>query len=69
MSLTNVWVQTQGDGLVRADQIVGIEAHQTPALAGKPARWLFDVVLASSIQRHPRGLGRDCAAPDPDPNR
>ena len=49
MSLTNVCVQTQGDGLVRADQIVGIEAHQTPALAGKPARWLFDVVLASSI--------------------
>jgi hypothetical protein len=29
VSLTNVWVQTQGDGLVRADQIVGIEAHQT----------------------------------------
>jgi hypothetical protein len=49
VSLTNVWVQTQGDGLVRADQIIGIEAHQTPALAGKPARWLFDVVLASSI--------------------
>ena len=49
MSLVNVWVQTQGDGLVRADQIVGIEAHQTPALAGKPARWLFDVVLTSSI--------------------
>ena len=49
MSLTNVWVQTQGDGLVRADQIVGIKAHQTPALAGKPARWLFDVVLTSSI--------------------
>jgi hypothetical protein len=49
VSLTNVWVQTQGDGLVRADQIVGIEAHQTPALAGKPARWLFDVVLTSSI--------------------
>jgi hypothetical protein len=49
VSLTNVGVQTQGDGLVRADQIVGIKAHQTPALAGKPARWLFDVVLTSSI--------------------
>jgi hypothetical protein len=49
MSLTSVWVQTQGDGLVRADEIVGIDAHQTPALAGKPARWLLDVVLASSI--------------------
>jgi hypothetical protein len=35
VSLTNVWVQIQGDGLVRAVQIVGIEAHRTPALAGK----------------------------------
>jgi len=41
MSLTTVWVQTQGDGLVRADQIIGIDAHQTPALSGKPARWLL----------------------------
>ncbi len=49
VSLTNVWVQTQGDGLVRADQITGIDAHQTPALSGKPARWLLDVVLGSSI--------------------
>ena len=49
MSLVNVWVQTQGDGLVRADQIVGIDAHQTPALTGKPAYWLLDVVLPGSI--------------------
>lgn len=49
MSLTNVWVATQGDGLVRADQIAGIDAHQTPALSGKPARWLLDVVLMSSV--------------------
>ena len=49
MSLVNVWVQTQGDGLVRADQIVGIDAHQTPALTGKPAYWLLDVVLPASI--------------------
>ncbi|MHA6783497.1 hypothetical protein ACVGOW_21280 [Pseudonocardia saturnea] len=49
MSLTNVWVQTQGDGLVRADQVVGIDAHQTPALTGKPSRWLLDVVLSASI--------------------
>lgn len=49
MSLTNVWVQTQGDGLVRADQVVGIDAHQTPALSGKPSRWLLDVVLSASI--------------------
>jgi hypothetical protein len=49
VSLANVWVQTQGDGLVRADQIVGIEAHQTPALTGKRANWLVDVVLPAPI--------------------
>lgn len=49
MSVTNVWVQTQSDGLVRADQVVGIDAHRTPALGGKPSRWLLDVVLSASI--------------------
>ncbi|MGI5128001.1 hypothetical protein ACQEVB_14410 [Pseudonocardia sp. CA-107938] len=49
MSLTNVWVQTWADGLIRADQIVGIDAHPTPAVAGKPSRWLVDAVLASPI--------------------
>lgn len=49
VSVTNVWVQTAADGLVRADQVVGIDAHQTPALSGKPARWLLDVVLPASI--------------------
>jgi hypothetical protein len=49
VSLTNVWVQTAADGLVRADQVVGIDAHQTPALSGKPARWLLDVALPASI--------------------
>ena len=49
MGVTNVWVQTHGDGLVRADQIIGIDAHQTPAVSGKPSRWLLDVVLGSSI--------------------
>ncbi|HEY4023086.1 MAG TPA: hypothetical protein VGM75_30660 [Pseudonocardiaceae bacterium] len=49
MSLTNVWVQTRGDGVVRADQVVGIDAHQTPVLTGKPARWLLDVVLPTTI--------------------
>ncbi len=44
-----MWVQTQSDGLVRADQVVGIDAHQTPALSGKPARWLLDVILPASI--------------------
>ena len=49
MALDRVWLQTLGDGLVRADQITGIDAHQTPALTGKPARWLLDVVLAVPI--------------------
>ncbi|WP_246632789.1 hypothetical protein [Pseudonocardia nigra] len=48
MSLTNVWLQTLGDGLVRADQVAGIDAHQTRALSGKPSRWLLDVVLPTS---------------------
>jgi hypothetical protein len=56
VGLTNVWVQTQSDGLVRADRIVGIDAHQTPALSGKPARWLLDVVLPASIGS---GTGQD----------
>ena len=45
MSLTNVWLQTWGDGLVRADQVIGVDVHQTPALTGKPAHWLLDIVL------------------------
>jgi len=49
VSLANVWVQTWADGLVRADQIVGIEAHPTPAVAGKPSRWLVDAVLATPV--------------------
>ena len=35
MSMTRVWLQTLADGLVRADQVVGIDIHQTPALTGK----------------------------------
>jgi hypothetical protein len=45
MALTSVWLRTLGDGLIRADQIVGVLAHPTPAGAGKPSHWLLDVVL------------------------
>jgi hypothetical protein len=45
MGLTNVWLRTAADGMIRADQVVGIVAHSTPAIAGKPSRWLLDVVL------------------------
>ena len=48
MNLTSVWVQTLADGLVRADLIAGIHTHRTPALGGKPPRWLLDVVLSST---------------------
>lgn len=48
MALTNVWVHTLGDGLIRADQIVGALTRRTPAVAGKPAHWLLTVVLPLS---------------------
>ncbi len=46
MGLQDVWIATLGDGLIRADHVTGIESHQTPALTGKPSRWLVDVTLA-----------------------
>ncbi|MHA6793188.1 hypothetical protein ACVGVM_06660 [Pseudonocardia bannensis] len=46
MVLTHLWIQTQHDGLLRADQIVGIDSHPTPELAGKPSHWLLDIVVA-----------------------
>ena len=49
VSLTNVWVQTHSDGLVRADHIIGIEAHSTAGLRDTPSHWLLDVVLATSV--------------------
>jgi hypothetical protein len=55
MGLTNVWLQTLGDGLVRADQVVGIDVHQTPALTGKAPHWLLDAVIAASIGSGTRG--------------
>lgn len=49
MSLSNLWLQLHDGSLIRADQIVGIDVHQTPELAGKPSRWLLDVVLAVPV--------------------
>lgn len=45
MGLDNIWIRTLGDGLVRADQVIGISNHRTPSLSGKPARWLLTVAL------------------------
>lgn len=48
MGLGRVWIETLDGGLVRADQVVEVLAHQTAAFAGKPARWLLDVVIPVS---------------------
>ncbi|MGW3967133.1 hypothetical protein ACWED2_45465 [Amycolatopsis sp. NPDC005003] len=48
MGLTNVWIATLSDGLLRADQVVGLTAHATPALTGKPPRWLFDATIRTA---------------------
>ena|ERR1700754_4127164 len=48
MSLSNVWLATLADGLIRADHVIGIHTHPTPAVTGKPSRWLVDVVLGST---------------------
>ena len=37
--------QDPRDGLVRADQIVGVHARRTPAISGKPSHWLLNAVL------------------------
>jgi hypothetical protein len=49
VSLTNVWLQTPADGLVRADQVISIEAHPTAGLGGTHSHWLLDVVLTTSV--------------------
>lgn len=47
--MTKVGVRTFTDGLIRADQIIGLSTHPTPALSGKPAHWLVDTTLAVSV--------------------
>jgi hypothetical protein len=49
VGLTKVWVRTLSDGLIRADHIVGIDAHRTPPLAGNHAHWLLDAILPTSV--------------------
>jgi len=43
VGLQRVWIRTLTDGLLRADQVVGVSCHRTPAITGKPARWLLTV--------------------------
>lgn len=61
MSLTNVWLRTLDDEMIRADQIVGIHTRYTPALVGKPAGWLLDVFLLTPL-RNGRPDGRGISA-------
>ncbi|MDS0134429.1 MULTISPECIES: hypothetical protein [unclassified Amycolatopsis] len=48
MGLNKVWLATLSDGLLRADQVVGLTAHATPALTGKPPRWLLDATIRTA---------------------
>ncbi|MET8851269.1 hypothetical protein [Amycolatopsis sp. NPDC004625] len=48
MGLTTVWLATLSDGLLRADQVIGLTAHTTPAPTGKPPRWLLDATTRTA---------------------
>ncbi|HET6289146.1 MAG TPA: hypothetical protein VFG15_20660 [Amycolatopsis sp.] len=45
MGLNKIWIRTLSDGLLRADQVVGLTAHATPSIPGKSPRWLLDVTV------------------------
>lgn len=59
MGLDKVWIQTLSDGLLRADQVVGLTAHATPSLPGKSPRWLLDVTMAAAAGSGAGGNGWD----------
>ena len=46
MSLHRVWIATTSDGLLRADQVIGIGSHETPRISGKSQHWLLVVNVA-----------------------
>ncbi|WP_329045799.1 hypothetical protein OG738_29850 [Amycolatopsis sp. NBC_01488] len=59
MGLHNVWIRTLSDGLLRADQIVGLTAHATPSLPGKSPRWLLDATMTVPAGSGGAGSGWD----------
>lgn len=59
MGLDKVWVRTLSDGLLRADQIVGLTAHATPSLPGKSPRWLLDATVTVPAGSGTGGNGWD----------
>jgi hypothetical protein len=46
MSLDKVWIRTVADGLLRADQIIGLDARTSPIVNGRNPHWLLDASLA-----------------------
>ncbi|ANN18789.1 hypothetical protein SD37_26320 [Amycolatopsis orientalis] len=46
MGLERVWIRTLSDGLLRADQVIGLTAHATPSIPGKAPRWLLDATVS-----------------------
>ena len=59
MGLNKVWLQSLSDGLLRADQIVGVTAHATPSLPGKAPRWLLDATVSVAAGSGSGGSGWD----------
>lgn len=49
MALTKVWIRTLADGLIRADQVIGLATHPAPSIAGSRPRWLLDATLAVPV--------------------
>lgn len=46
LSLDKVWIRTVADGLLRADQIVGLDTRASPLADGRSPHWLLDAALA-----------------------
>lgn len=49
MGLAKVWVRTFTNELIRADRIIGLSTHPTPAISGKAGHWLVDATIAVSV--------------------
>lgn len=46
MGLDKVWIRTTADGLLRTDQIIGLDVHPSPIVEGRHPHWLVDATLA-----------------------
>ncbi|MEQ0565235.1 hypothetical protein ABJI51_39680 [Amycolatopsis sp. NEAU-NG30] len=59
MGLEKVWIRTLSDGLLRADQVVGLTSHATPSLPGKAPRWLLAATVSVPAGSGAAGSGWD----------